>query len=289
VRIQDALNEGTSALKKVQGLETPYLDALLLLCAAIGKKKEFLLTYPQAELDAAQYKKYKAFIKKRANGICSAYLIGEKEFYGHTFLVNKNVLVPRPDTETLVSAALDHMEAVYRHDNDFSILDLCCGSGAIALSLLHAAAASGKKNVVVYASDISKKALKVSLANAKKLNLNLNLVHGNLFKAFKKKGNNIKFDIIVSNPPYVRGSDIQLLTKEVRNEPRLALDGGTDGLDIIRCITADARSFLKSGARLFLEADPAQMPEIRTLLAAYTDIRVHNDLSGNERVISARA
>jgi len=193
---------------------------------------------------------------------------------GIEFNVNKDVLIPQPDTEILVEETIK----IAKEYNKPKVLDLCTGSGAIAVSI--------KKYVPeaeVFASDISIKALQ--LAKINNIDNNINFIESNLFENI-----NNEFDIIVSNPPYIRTEEIKSLSKEVQNEPLIALDGGQDGLDFYRDIIKQAHNYLKSNGKLCLEIGDEQKDAITQILKSnfnYTNIKYYKDLQGNDRVIIA--
>jgi release factor glutamine methyltransferase len=233
-------------------------------------------------------------LERRLVGECTAYILGKKEFRGLEFTVTPDVLVPRPDTETLVEAVLELLGpqkdtrpgGATGNAGSPRVLDLCTGSGAVAIAL---------KNELpcldVWASDISEKALGVSKANAEKLLGSAAAVHFIESDLFEKIPAGADFDVIASNPPYIPPGELETLSAEVRGEPVLALDGGGDGLAIIRRIIAGAGAFLAPGGRLLLEADPRQMQAIAGLLTGtgWTGIRIWKDLAGRERVIGGRS
>jgi release factor glutamine methyltransferase len=268
---------------KDAGLTSFSLDAELLLCAVLCCDRSRLL------LDILENKKkltdvetllYSQNIERRIAGECTAYITGRKEFRYLSFYVNKNVLVPRPETETLVDAALEFVDKLSGGKNIYA-LDLCTGSGAIALSLLHE-----RPSLKVYASDICNAALDVAKKNAADTKLDVKFIHSDLFKNIAQK-----FNLIITNPPYIPSDKISTLEKEVQNEPHIALDGGKDGLQIIKKIIADAKKYLFSDGALFIEADSSQTSEIIELLCKenYSDIAVKKDFAGLDRVISASA
>jgi release factor glutamine methyltransferase len=262
---------------KVEGLAP--LDAELLLSHVLGVRRSRLLLLGDTRLSDCQYELYKTYTARRASGICLAYIIEHKEFRYLDLYVNSDVLVPRPDTETLVEAAL---ELIAKKSDKPVVLDLCTGSGAIALAL-----AQEVPNLEVYASDISAPALSVARKNAETMEAEtdhsrVHFIESDLFDNIEGR-----FDIIVSNPPYVRHDEMAMLPPEVQNEPRLALDGGEDGLVLVKKIIPQAREHLKEGGALLLEADPRQMDAIRQLLqdAGYQNIFTREDLAGDKRVI----
>jgi len=335
--IREAYAQGSTDLKFAE-IPAPALDASILLAHVLKTNRTSLIAKGIDTISAKDCKKYCALIERRALGECVAYLIGKKEFRGLEFEVNKSVLVPRPDTETLVEAALKILSEEFTRTSNrrfgggfnIKILDLCTGSGAVAIALknekpeleVHATDISsaalkvaiknsenllGKNKISfyviialknemphidAYATDISPEALNLAKANASHLlpNNKIHFHHGDLFQALPTNSSVSPcelFSLIVSNPPYVPTNEIETLSAEVQNEPRLALDGGACGLEIIKRIIEDAPNYLQKGGSLLLEADPRQMEEIKTLLAkrGFTSLQLFKDLSGADRVI----
>ena len=294
--IQEILSEG----KRLLGapcpgavIDTPALDAALLLAETLHLSREELLVRGNEIAAEPERQKYNSLLERRRSGECIAYILGRREFRGIEFTVNPGVLVPRPDTETLVEAALEYIDLWQGERSDtsargaaqggLSLLDLCTGSGAVAISIKNE-----RPHIRVTASDVSPETLQTATLNAARLlegrQNAVQFIQSDLF-------NNIpeKFDIIVSNPPYIPTGEIDTLSPEVRREPRLALDGGRDGLDLIRKIVSQAPEHLSPGGILLLEASPEQMPAIKTLLEKehFNKIKIHKDLAGKDRVISA--
>jgi release factor glutamine methyltransferase len=282
--IREALAGGKTALAKA-GIENASLDSSLLLAEVLNMNRSSLMAAASQPLAEESQAAFKTFIKRRLTGECTAYILGRKEFYGLEFLVNPSVLVPRPDTETLVEAALKKIQIEKQPPR---VLDLCTGSGAVAVALKHE-----MPELEVCAADISAEALEVAKANAGRL-LSAGAIRfylGDLFDALKCNdcGERTLFTVIVSNAPYVPTAAIPGLSPEVRMEPLLALDGGNDGLAVIRRIISRSPQFLCPGGSLLLEADPRQMENIAALLqqAGFIGIQTYKDLSGRERVIGA--
>lgn len=211
--------------------------------------------------------------KQRLEGAPLWYITGDAEFYGYTFKVDSRVLIPRPETEELCEYALSLIK-----DGD-SVLDLCTGSGAIAVTL------AKKSSATVYASDISEGALELASQNAELNQASVQFIHSNLFESIEGK-----FNLIVSNPPYIPTADVQQLDKEVKDyEPILALDGGADGLDFYRLIAKNASEYLEDGGLLLMEFGIGQAQDIANLLEeSFTEIEIKKDISGKERIIKAR-
>jgi release factor glutamine methyltransferase len=286
--IREAITQSAAFLKSA-GIETPSLDASLLLAHALNTGREALAAKGTEELSEEALGALRAFIDRRVNGECVAYITGKKEFFALEFMVNSHVLVPRPDTETLVEAAIaiiNEQEAGFIiAANTIRVLDLCTGSGAVAVSLKHE-----MPQLEVYAADISAEALQIAKTNAQRLlsGAQIHFYHGDLYDALPPSASS--FDLIVSNPPYVPSDEIKTLSAEVQNEPRLALDGGKDGLKIIRRIIDGAHGNLKRGGMLLLEAAPYQMEKIAGLLEnrGFRDIKLYKDMSGQKRIIGGR-
>jgi release factor glutamine methyltransferase len=301
--IRDALIEGSGTLAAT-GIETPGLDASLFLAAVLNTSRSSLVAAGPHPLTEESFATFNEMLKRRLAGECAAYIIGKKEFYGLEFEVNTSVLVPRPDTELLVETAIQRTKnkeqrtksrdaRVMGNEQGFRVLDLCTGSGAVAIALKHE-----MPEWEVCATDISPEALTIAAANATRLlpPNSITFYQGDLYDALPplliphSSFFFSLFSFIVSNPPYVPTAEISLLSPEVRMEPILALDGGGDGLDLIRKIILSAPLYLGSGGILLLEADPRQMRIILPLLdqAGFIDVQIHKDLSGNERVIGGK-
>ena len=276
--IREALSAACAVLK-TSGIDTPSLDAQLLLAFVLKISRTSLAARTEEPLSQENTEEFFALVERRKKGKCTACILGKKEFRGLEFMVNPSVLVPRPDTETLVEAAIAVIKEI-SSANTIRVLDLCTGSGAVAVSL---------KNEMpcldVHACDISAEALETAKENARLL-LGENQIYfyqGDLYDALPRS----PFNFIVSNPPYIPTDEIKTLSAEVQNEPRLALDGGKTGLEIISRIIEGSHNFLRRGGSLLLEADPRQMEKIALLLAGkgYNNIKLYKDLSGQDRVI----
>lgn len=210
-------------------------------------------------------------LEERKSGKPFQYIINKQNFCGLDFYVDENVLIPRFDTEVLVEKVLKDNK-----DSSLSILDLCTGSGAIAISLK-----SLGKYKFVKALDISDKALQIAAKNAKLNGVELEFIKSDMLSEVDEK-----FDIIVSNPPYIPSGDIDNLSKEVKEyEPRLALDGKEDGLFFYRIIAKEARKYLKEDGKIYLEIGYNQAEDIRDLFKEYQSIEVYKDLAGKDRVV----
>lgn len=272
--IKEMLSKGMIILKG-NNIDSPKLKARLLLQYILKKPRQYLIVYDNEEVGKKEQWEYFVNIEKLTNGVPLQHITHHQEFMKMDFYVDENVLIPRPDTEILVEEAIKIAKKI----NQPKILDLCTGSGAIAISI-----AKNVPEAEVYAIDISQKALDVAKKNAKELDTNVEFVRSNLFDKMDK----MKFDIIVSNPPYIKKDVINCLSKEVQNEPELALDGGIDGLDFYRKITAQAINYLKFGSYLCFEIGYDQKDDVLDIIKKqehYSNTYCKKDLGGNDRVI----
>lgn len=256
------------------------LDARLLLEFVCGTDRNTLLVHPEREVSEEEIRQYETLVGERAKHIPLQHLTGVQEFMGLEFAVNEHVLIPRQDTEILV-------EEVMREPFDGAeILDLCTGSGCILLSLLHYSNHCHGVGV-----DISPEALQVAEENARKLEIpgeQVEFLQGDLYAALEPGR---KFDILVSNPPYIQTGVIPTLMPEVReHEPMLALDGMEDGLFFYRRIIQAAPQWLRRDARLYFEIGFDQAADVEQLLreAGFTDVQTVRDYAGLDRVVCAR-
>ena len=256
---------------------TPRLDAELLLSLAAGRPRSAILGFPEATVPEAAGAHFRSLIRERRGGIPLAYLTGRKEFYSLKLNITRDTLVPRPETELLVELALSHLT----RDSGAKVLDLGTGCGAIALVLKRE-----RPGVRVTAIDSSRAALRVAQRNAASLALEVRWVESSWFTALEGD----RYDLIVANPPYVASSDPHL-TGELRHEPRGALDGGDDGLSAIRKILAGAQAHLEPRGYLMIEHGYDQGPAVAALARdhRFRCPQGHRDLSGQDRVVVARA
>ncbi len=259
------------------GIEEAGTDAWILLEYVCGISRADYLSDPDRQLAENERDAYAALIQKRGKRIPLQHLTKEQDFMGMTFMVSPSVLIPRQDTETLVEKALELIPE--DKTKDFQLLDLCTGSGCIALSL-----AKLRRGLVPVASDVSEEALAVAGENARRQKLKLRIVKSDLFAGLGSE----RFDMIVSNPPYIPSAVIETLSKEVRQEPRMALDGGEDGLAFYRRILKESPGHLRGKGRLIVEIGYDEGPAVRELFAqnGFSGIELIRDLSGHDRVIS---
>ena len=279
--VRRVLHWTTEHLQK-HGSETPRLDAEILLAFTRGCDRIHLYTRFDDELTDVERAKMRDLVKRRAAREPVAYLVGHREFYGVDFLVSADVLIPRPETETLVLETLELAKTLSQP----RILDLGTGSGCIAVSL-----ALNQPTAAITAVDISAEALEIAQRNAQRHHVNgrIEFLLGDLFAPLAADA---KYDLIVSNPPYVRRGEIPTLQPEVRlHEPSGALDGGVDGLDVIRLLIDGAADRLTAGGALLFEFSPEQATPIREMLEAdahWTAVRIIKDLSRLDRIALAR-
>ena len=274
--IRETIRKGMIELKNNQ-INEPNLKARLLMQYILNKPRKYLLIYDNQTLSLRQEVDYFKAIKKIANGVPIQHITHMQEFMKMNFYVNEDVLIPRPDTEVLVEEVIQIAKKV----NAKKILDLCTGSGAIAISL-----ARYIEKSEITAVDISLKAINVAKLNAKnnEVENQITFIESNLFKEIPKE----KYDIIVSNPPYIKREIIKKLDQEVQKEPKIALDGGYDGLDFYRKIINQSDEYLKFKGYLCLEIGYDQKEDVIELIKneeKYVDTYCKKDLYGNDRVI----
>ncbi|MEO5622242.1 MAG: peptide chain release factor N(5)-glutamine methyltransferase [Dokdonella sp.] len=260
------------------GGDSARAEAELLLAHVLQCSRSWLFAWPQFEPDDQQRDAFERLVSARSEGQPIAYLLGRRGFWSLDLEVSPAVLIPRPETELLVELAL----ALIPLDAICSIADLGTGSGAIALVLAHE-----RPRASVMATDASIEALDVARSNSVRLRIpNVAFAQGHWCAAL----GDARFDLIVSNPPYIANGDHHLDQGDVRHEPRMALTSGDDGLDAIRCIVRDTPVHLRDGAWLLLEHGWQQGAAVRELLrgAGFADVMSHNDLEGRERVSAGR-
>jgi len=258
------------------GLDSPRLTAELLLAHVLHTSRVRLYTDLERPLEASELAPYRNLIARRAAGEPTSYLTGAREFYGRTFAVDARVLVPRPETELLVEAVLQ----TFPRDAELRVLDLCTGSGCVGITV-----ALERPRAQVLATDVSPDAVEVARANAAALGA-ADRFEARLGDLFAPVASEAPFDVIVANPPYVPAGQLPTLSAEVRREPRLALDGGPDGLDVVRRIAGEAPRRLVPGGLLALEIGDGQGPAVHSLLqaAGYGSVRIERDLARHDRL-----
>ena len=262
-------------------MDTPRLDGEVLLSHVLGKDRIYLYTHYDQPLIQEELDAFRPLVQQRAKGYSVASIRGKKDFMGLTFKVNDKVLIPRPDTETLI----EHILGTYPEDSDMRILDVCTGPGTILLSLLHYL-----PNAVGVGLDISADALPLARENRESFNLTerVQFNESDMFSALR--GKNEKFDLIVSNPPYIRTGDVKMLSLDVLNEPHIALFGGEDGLKFYRILAKECGNYLNTNGRVAFEVGFDQAEEVCALLqetGQYSTIQFIADLGGHNRVVTA--
>ena len=258
------------------GCPDPDIDARWIAEDGLGMSRQALVFEGDGAIPRDRLYQLEAMLDRRATGEPVQYILGTADFMGLRFRVNESVLIPRQDTETLVEAALIELR---QRPGSPALLDLCCGSGCVGLSL-----ASLAPHARVTLADISPQALEVARANEKALGVKAELKQGDLFAPLGRE----RFDVIAANPPYIPSGDLQSLQREVRFEPVLALDGGADGLDFYRRIAQEAPDRLNPGGVLFAEVGIGQAPDVLALFKASlpcTQAGTVKDLNGVERVV----
>ena len=288
--------------------QSPVLDANILLCFFLNLSKTELLCNDSRILSDEEMAKIQRAVESRLSGLPIAYIINSKEFFGFDFYVDQNVLIPKPDTELLVEKALlwAGSEISKCDEKTYKIADICTGTGCIAISVLKNLQEKFGAKVKISASDISENALEVAKKNVEKLlsedeRANISFYKGDLFvanlwKSFSgEKSENTenldsqKFKMILSNPPYVPTKITDELLSDGRSEPRLALDGAEDGLEIIRRLILEVKNHLEVGGVFFLETGEYNAEEAADCLlkAGFSDIIIHKDLAGLLRLVEA--
>lgn len=275
MNIKDLLKLGTEALN-TSGIEEANLKCKILLTSLLRVRKEYLVIHNLDEVPENIVANFKNKLEELKNGKPIQYITNKQEFMGLDFYVNENVLIPQPDTEMLVEEAIN----IVKQNVAKSVLDICTGSGAIAIAL--------KKNldsVQVTASDISVEALEVARKNAKNNEVEINFICSDMFENIVGK-----FDLIVSNPPYIENEIIKTLPQDVQNEPYIALAGGEDGLDFYKIIAKQGKKFLNSQGYIAVEIGYNQRESVIEIfeLEGYKEFYSKKDYSGNNRVVVAR-
>lgn len=273
IPLKQLIKESVFKLQEA-GIADAKTDTFLLLEAAAGITKAEYLLDPDKQLTASEYELFVGFLKRRMQHEPCQYIIGHTEFYGLSFLVNEHVLIPRQDTELLVE------EALKTTAEDSAVLDLCTGSGAVAVAIKHT-----HPGAAVTALDISKEALETAKKNAEQNGCEIEFLLSDLFEEL---GAERKFDVIVSNPPYISETEYETLMPEVKDhEPSLALLAGEEGLDIYRRLIAEAPRYLVKGGALLVEIGCSQAEAVSRLFKenGFKEIEVIKDLAGLDRVV----
>ncbi|MDB3890007.1 peptide chain release factor N(5)-glutamine methyltransferase [Candidatus Pelagibacter sp.] len=275
MNIQSALSEGLNILKK-KSILSAKLDSEILMAKALGKKREYIILNNDKIIKEQNLEYFKKLVQERATRKPIAYLLNKKSFWNSEFNVNKNTLIPRPDTEIILEQILKFT----KNKNNLNILDIGVGSGCILLSVL-----KERKNFYGTGIDISRNSLDICKMNAKKLLLERRV---KFFKSDVDKFAIGKYDLVVSNPPYIKTSDLKYLESDViKFEPKLALDGGLDGLSVIRKVIKKSSELLKKNGKFILEIGFDQKNKVIKLLnnkGFYINSTV-KDLANNDRCV----
>lgn len=287
MKIKEVIELGKQVLIR-NNIDDASLVARELLAHVLEQNKQYLVIHSDDELEEEYRSKFVNCINQIASGKPLQYITNKQEFMGLNFFVDENVLIPQPDTEVLVEETIKKCISVAElgaEQSPIKILDLCTGSGAIAISLNYVLAQKNI-NAEIMASDISAKALDIAKKNNESNNTSVKFAESNLFENIQKND----FDIIVSNPPYIKRKIIETLPCQVQAEPHIALDGGEDGLDFYKKIIDQACKYIKNGYVL-LEIGYDQKDEVEGLFRAngrYSEIETVKDLSNNDRCVIAR-
>ena len=270
LRIQSLLTKAASTLQS----DSPLLDAEVILCWLLEKPRSYLRTWPDKQLDPKQGNDFWALIEQRQKGIPVAYITGKREFWSREFVVSKDVLIPRPDTELLIELCLD----LIPENKSVKLLDLGTGSGIIAITL-----AAECPQLQITACDFSNAALDIARHNASRHQINnIEFFQSDWFGSIPEN----KFRLIVSNPPYLAEDDEHLHSGDLRFEPQTALIANENGLSDIRNIAGTARQYLENGGHLLIEHGYQQQQTVQAIFKDfhYHNIKTHTDLSGQPRV-----
>ena len=281
MNIQELRKIGRNKLVE-NNIDDAYTKVDILLQFLLKMNKTELIVNQEKELSKKDENKYLKYIEEIVNGKPIQYITKVQEFMNLKFYVDENVLIPQPDTEILVEETINRINEI-KEEKIIKVLDVCTGSGAIAVSIKKYANEMNK-NVEMYATDISETAIKIAKKNAKKNDVKVNFILSDMFKNIKEK----EFDIIVSNPPYIETKIIPTLPKEVQNEPHIALDGGEDGLKFYEIIAQNANKFIKEKGQILLEIGYNQKESVMKVFEdtkKYYCISCIKDLSNNDRVI----
>ena len=275
MNIENAIQKASLDLIR-NNIKSPLLDSDILMSHVLKKDRKFIFLNLKKELNNIQYQKFKKLISFRLRNKPIAHIIGKKSFWKYEFKVNNKVLIPRPDTELIIEQVLE----IYKHKNRLNLLEIGVGSGCIILSIL-----KEKKNFLGKGLDISKDCIKLCKVNADKLKVNHRL---KLYKSDIDNFNLGKYDLIISNPPYIKKLDLNYLDKDViKYEPKLALDGGSDGLSEIRKFIKKSSELIKKRGKLFLEIAHGQKNEVKKILIenGFSINKTVKDLAAKDRCI----
>ena len=273
--VRAELLAGRSRLERA-GIPLPWLDAEILLAHILRTSRERLHSHPERRLTGSQRQQFRRLTRRRTARVPVPYLIGEREFYGHVLAVRPGVLIPRPETELMVELAIDWLR---QHPRARRVIDLGTGSGAVAIAI-----AKAVPRVRIVATDVSRRALRVAEENIarSRVKSRITTARANLLAGAAPA------DLILANLPYIPDALRRTRPRELEYEPALALEGGKDGLDLIRAALAQAPGVVKPGGLVLLECDPAQARRVVRLALRHwpsAQVSVHKDLAGSDRVV----
>ena len=275
MRVQKIINEAFLILEKNK-IKSALLDCEILMSMVLKKNRKFIILNPNHEINEKKFLHFKDLINERLKGKPIAYLTGKKEFWKYEFCINENVLIPRPDTELII----DEVLKIFKYKNKVNLLDIGVGSGCIILSIL-----KEKINFSGTGIDLSNECIKLCKINANNLGIKNRL---RLVKSDIDNFNNGKYDLIISNPPYIKKIDLKNLDKEIINfEPKLALDGGLEGMSEIRKVVVKSSELIKKGGKFILEIAYDQTKEVKEFLRTqgFYINSIVKDLAKNDRCI----
>ena len=276
MKLKELINLSKKNLQKSNIQDINIKIKLLIEYVFNIKKEQIILNYDN-EIKKEKILEFSNLLDKLKNGVPIQYIINKQEFMGIDFYVNENVLIPQPDTEILVEEVIKYCNIIKKERKQkIKMLDLCTGSGAIAVSL-----AKYIGNAEIYATDISIEALNIAKKNAENNNIVIKFILSNMFNEIREK----EFDLIVSNPPYIESSTINKLDQEVKNEPRLALDGGEDGLKFYKIISENVDEYIKQDGVIFLEIGYNQKDKVNQMFNKKYNVKFVKDLANNDRVL----
>lgn len=262
------------AIMYAQNLNVDYMLARKILLFTLEVEEKYIITNSEEPIEESKFVQYREYIEQLKSGKPIQYITKTQEFMGEKFYVDENVLIPQPDTEVLVEQAILKIQEIIEKKDKATVLDLCTGSGAIAISLKK----HFQKNIEIYASDISEKALEVAKKNTKNiLKEDINFILSDMFDNI-----NLKFDIIVSNPPYIKTNVIKTLSLDVQREPQIALDGGEDGLKFYRIMRNNIKEYLNNEGYLLMEIGYDQKSQVTNI---FENIKCVQDYAKNDRVV----
>lgn len=275
MKLREVLKKQVDKLNRYK-VEDAILKVQMLLQHSLSVSHEYLINHYEDEMENVDLREFELNVIDLINGKPIQYILNNQVFYGYNFYVDENVLIPQPDTECLVEEVINIAE---KFSEKIKILDMCTGSGAIAISL--------RKNInaTIFASDISDEALDIARKNTTINQTEITFIKSNMFENIKDK-----FDIIVSNPPYIETDVIPILSEEVKNEPKLALDGGKDGLDFYRILAKESGEYLNDNGILAVEIGYDQKEAVIKLFEenGFVNIYSKKDFGSNDRIIIGR-